>query len=431
MNTRADAATIIDKVLSQRKSLDSTLAVYLPKYPSSLDQALLQELSYGALRWYYRLDAIAKLLLHDSSKKVDPLVYAIILVGLYQLLYLRIPQHATLSETVEAARVVQKKWATGFVNATLRNFIRRQEEVLKQIEGDVVAQYSHPAWLIKLLQRSWLQKWPGILMANNEYPPMHLRVNEQKISSGEYLKKLEVVDIQAKLVSGFASAITLEKPCDVFKLPGFQDGLVSVQDLAAQYAASLLELKPGLRVLDACAAPGGKTAHILETEPELQELVAVDIEDERLKRVRDNLKRLQLSAKCICGDAAKPQNWWDGKKFDRILLDAPCSGTGVIRRHPDIKILRQPHDIKRNTARQLELLEALWPLLVEGGILVYATCSVLPEENFLVVKEFLQKYNDAKEKSIAMEEGVVVVHGRQLFPTANGGDGFYYAVITK
>ncbi|MEI8055668.1 MAG: hypothetical protein WCH10_06775 [bacterium] len=198
------------------------------------------------------------------------------------------------------------------------------------------------------------------------------------------------------------------------------NGFVSVQDIAAQYAANLLELKPKLRVLDACAAPGGKTAHILEAEPNLQELIAVDIEDARLKMVEANLNRLQLSAKFVCGDASKPQNWWDGKKFDRILLDAPCSGTGVIRRHPDIKILRKPQDIANNASRQLELLKALWPLLADDGLLVYATCSILPEENFLVVKNFMQQYNEAK-----------VVHDRQLFPTTNGGDGFYYAVITK
>jgi 16S rRNA (cytosine967-C5)-methyltransferase len=431
MNIQTDAAKIIDKVTSQKKFLDKVLSVYLAKHSSPLDRALLQELSYGTLRWYHKLDAIAKLLLHDNTKKVDALIYTLILIGLYQLLYLRIPRYAILSETVEATRWLKKSWAAAFVNAVLRNFIRKQEEIIKQIEDNDALQYSHPAWLIKLLQNSWPQNWQNILATNNEYPLMHLRVNLQKISRNDYLEKLEKMKINAKAVSGLIAAITLEKPCDVVKLPKFQNGFVSVQDLSSQYAADLLELKPGLRVLDACAAPGGKTAHILEAEPNLQELIAIDIEDARLEMVKANLNRLQLSAKFICNNASKPQNWWDGKKFDRILLDAPCSGTGVIRRHPDIKILRKPQDIVNNQARQFELLKALWPLLADDGLLVYATCSILPEENFLVVKNFLEQYNNAKEKPIAMDYGVKAIYGRQLFPTTCGSDGFYYAVITK
>ncbi|CAL7963173.1 Ribosomal RNA small subunit methyltransferase B [Gammaproteobacteria bacterium] len=432
MNTQTAAAKIIDKVTSQKKSLGEILNIYLAKQSSPLDRALLQELSYGTLRWYHKLDAITKLLLHNTTKKVDPLIYALILVGLYQLIYLRIPHYATLSETVEATRWLKKPWASALVNAILRNFIRKQKEILKQIEdSNNTTQYSHPAWLIKLLQKSWPQNWQEILAANNEYPPMHLRVNLQKISRNDYLEELKKAEIEAKAVPELTAAITLEKPCDVLKLPDFQNGFVSVQDIAAQYAINLLELKPKLRVLDACAAPGGKTAHILESEPNLQELVAVDIEDARLKTAKANLNRLQLSAKFVCGDAGKPQSWWDGKKFDRILLDAPCSGTGVIRRHPDIKILRKPQDIANNAARQLELLKALWPLLADGGLLVYATCSILPEENFLVIKNFLQQHNNAKEKPITMDCGTKVMYGRQLFPTTNGSDGFYYAVITK
>lgn len=431
MNTQTDAAKIIDKVIMQKKSLDSVLSIYLTKHQSLLDKALLQELSYGTLRWYYKLDAIAKLLLHNTTKKTDSLIYALILIGIYQLLYLRTPHYAILNETVKSTRQLQKSWAAAFVNAVLRNFIREQNAILKKIEGNIPAFYSHPTWLIKLLQKSWPQEWRDILSANNEYPPMHLRVNSQKVSRDDYLQKLEALDIKAKSVSGLVSAITLEKPCDVFKLPEFQNGFVSVQDLAAQYTATLLELKPGLRVLDACSAPGGKTAHILETEPKLQELIAIDIEDSRLKKVEENLTRLGLSAKFICDNASKPQNWWDGKKFDRILLDAPCSGTGVIRRHPDIKILRELQDITNYASRQLELLKALWPLLADGGLLVYATCSILPEENFLVIENFLKHCSDTKEKQIIINCGIEVMHGRQLFPTVNGNDGFYYAVITK
>ncbi|MEI8054763.1 MAG: transcription antitermination factor NusB [bacterium] len=227
MNTQTNATKIIDKVTSQKKSLDEILGIYLAKQSSPLDRALLQELGYGTLRWYHKLDAITKLLLHNTAKKVDPLIYALILIGLYQLIYLRIPHYAILSETVEATRWLKKPWASAFVNAILRNFIRKQEEILKQIESsNNTLQYSHPAWLIKLLQKSWPQNWQEILAANNEYPPMHLRVNLQKISRDDYLEELEKTEIKAKAVPELTAAITLEKPCDVLKLPNFQNGLV-------------------------------------------------------------------------------------------------------------------------------------------------------------------------------------------------------------
>jgi len=494
MNIRADAAAIVTQVVVQKKSLDDALPDYLKKYDEARDKALLQELSYGTLRWHHKLDAITKSLLTKTSKKTDALVHSLILVGLYQLLYLRIPHHATLFETVAATHTIKKLWAKGLVNAVLRNFIRGQEKILAQIENtpntnefagyfnhgshtlskmnlgvkpsserqdpvwkhngarftpsvneereergrqsinsfyEGYAKYSHPEWLIKLLQKSWPKNWEEILNANNDRPPLHLRVNLSKISRDDYLKKLESLNIHAKTHATSKTAITLEKPVDISALPDFYRGFVSVQDLAAQYAVDLLELKPGLRVLDACAAPGGKTAHILENTPDLQELVAVDLIDKRLEMIQNNLTRLQLSATLICGDATKPLKWWDGKKFDRILLDAPCSGTGVIRRHPDIKILRQEKDINNNAALQFKLLEALWPLLNNDGILVYATCSVLPQENQMVIEKFLLKYNNAQEKPITVSWGHKVTHGIQIFPETSGSDGFYYAKILK
>lgn len=430
-NIRAEAAIIITKVVTQKKSLDEILANYVTKFSSPLDQALLQELTYGTLRWYYKLDTIAKLLLHKIPKKNDTIIYVLILIGLYQLLHLRIPQYAILSETVEATRTIEKPWATKLVNATLRNFIRRKDEILSSTKNNIAIQYSHPQWFIHLLQQHWPNNWQDILIANNEHPPMHLRVNLQKITRDDYLKQLPITTFDNSNISATLSSITLKQPCNISQLPGFQNGLVSVQDLAAQYAANLLDLKPNLRVLDACAAPGGKTTHILETEPHLQELIALDISNKRLALIKDNLDRLQLSAKLICNDVINTQSWWDGKKFDRILLDAPCSGTGVIRRHPDIKILRQFQDIEKNAKYQLQLLEKLWPLLTENGLLVYATCSILPEENFLVIEKFLQKHQDAKEKNIIANWGIKVKHGRQLFPTNNSNDGFFYALITK
>lgn len=431
MNIRADAATIITTVILQKKSLDDVLPGLLPEYKMARDKGLLQELCYGTLRWYHRLDAITKTLLTQTSKKTDPLIYSLILVGLYQLIYLRIPPHAALSETVNATRIFQKPWAASLVNAVLRNFTRNQEKILAQLEANFVARYSHPEWFIKLLQKSMPKQWREVLEANNEYPPMHLRVNLQKNSRDAYLEKLTSANLNADKSPNTLTAITMEKPLDISMLPDFFQGSISVQDLAAQYAADLLELAPGLRVLDACAAPGGKTCHILEHTPALQELVAVDLTIKRLEMIRSNLTRLQLSATLVCGDAAKPDKWWDGKKFDRILLDAPCSGTGVIRRHPDIKILRRPEDIKSNATLQLKMLEALWPLLSDGGILVYATCSVLAQENQEVIEKFLRKYDNADEKSIAATWGYEVIHGRQIIPKNNDSDGFYYAKILK
>lgn len=414
MNIIAVATKVLIKVLNQKQSLERALALVLTQQPTALNDPYLLKLCYGTLRWYHKLDAIIKSLL-QRSKKLDPTIHILLLVGLYQLLYSRTPVYAILNNTVAAARVLQKNWATGFINAVLRKFTRGQEEILNQITD----KYSHPLWLINLIKSAWSQQWQDILIANNTHPPMHLRVNFQKISRNDYIKKLAALGLQTLPLPTLASAITLAKPCPIEQLPGYYEGLVSNQDLAAQYAAYLLELKPGLRVLDACAAPGGKTAHILETEPQLQ-IIALDVTAKRLKMVATTLKRLQLSAKLICADASKPQNWWDGKKFERILLDAPCSGTGVIRRHPDIKVLRQPDDIAKHTNKQLALLEALWPLLTNNGLLVYATCSILPAENFAVIKKFSQQHSNVKIQS-----------EKQLFPTINNTDGFYYAVLSK
>lgn len=428
MNTRSDAAKIIFQVITKKKSLDEVLRSCLATYKEQRDKSFIKELSYGTLRFYFKLDAIAKSLLSKDSKATNPLVYNLILVGLYQLLYLKTPEHAAIFETVEATVAIKKPKAKGFVNGVLRNFIRKKDKTIKKIDQDLSARYSHPIWLIKLLQKAW-DNWEEILTANNERAPLHLRVNLQKISRENYLKKLDALKIKATAPKNPTTTITLENPVDVAELPSFYDGEASIQDLSAQYVAELLELKPGLRVLDACAAPGGKTCHILETMPTLKELVAIDSFVDRIKMIKDNLKRLDLSATVICDDATKPDNWWNGKKFDRILIDAPCSGTGVIRRHPDIKVLRKPQDIEANVKLQLQLLESLWPLLAKDGILVYATCSVLPTENNSVIKKFLEKQKNAQEKTITAEWGKKVGHGKQIFPSANGGDGFYYVTL--
>lgn len=431
MNTRAIAAKIIYKVIAQQKSLDQVLPEYCDSKIAERDRALIQELCYGTLRWYPQLDFFARTLLQKDTKKLDSLVHALLLIGLYQLIYLRIPDHAAIAETVSAARILKKNWATTVVNAILREFLRQKESLMQTNADNLAVKYAHPEWLIQMLQTAWPKDWQMILENNNAYPPMHLRVNLRDTSRDAYLQKLTAAKLAATVCQVNKSGITLATPTDVTKLPGFNKGLVSVQDLAAQLAAELLELKPGQWVLDACAAPGGKTAHILETEPKLAELVALDISEERLVKVSANLQRLNLHAKLVGGDMLNPMAWWDGKPFTRILLDAPCSATGVIRRHPDIKILRQAADIEQLAIKQLAMLEAAWQLLAADGILLYATCSILPQENSAVIAHFLAKHRDAHEISIDISWGSKTAHGRQIFPLANGPDGFYYAKIQK
>lgn len=443
MNSRAIAAKIIYQVIFQKQSLDVVIPEYVAQLNASAhasDRAFIQELCYGTLRWHQRLGRLTRVLLHNSSKKCDDLIYTLLLVGLYQLLYLQVPEYAAINETVTAARALKKNWATAFLNGVLRNFLRTKNKVLEEFDQekneDLVAKYSHPLWLINALKKVWPDRWGAILDANNERPPMCLRVNLQVCSRDEYLRKFQPdseILKDAKSVSVAPAAIILDKPCDVLSLPSFLQGTVSVQDLAAQFAPELLELAPGQRVLDACAAPGGKTAHILETEPNLAEVVALDVNTTRMALITENLVRLNMQKKAvvICGDASQTKEWWGGKKFDRILLDAPCSATGVIRRHPDIKILRAEKDIENLAAKQLQLLNALWPLLNEGGLLVYATCSVLPQENFAVIAKFLQAQNDAHEKIIDANWGVAVKYGRQIFPEKDGSDGFYYVKLFK
>lgn len=449
INIRAFAAKTIDEVIFAKKSLDlnqSSKGIF-QFVPEDRDLALLHEISFGTIRWFYQLDTLAKLLLPKPLKTNEHLVYALILVGLYQLLYLRVPEYAAISETVNAAKVLHKSWAAALINAVLRNFLRNKEKLLGKIANNLVAKYSHPIWLIKKLQKSWPNNWQEILDANNAHPPMHLRVNLQKISRDGYVKLLQEKNIAVNMqnFASLPSAITLMNPIDVNELPKFNEGFVSIQDLASQLAANLLELKPDLNVLDACAAPGGKLCHILETmgvcNMPLQQIVAVEIDANRLHRIQENLDRLNLNSEKIilknydvidyCRGAVIAPNNIIAPIFDRILLDAPCSATGVIRRHPDIKLLRQETDISRLAIIQLEILEAVWPLLKVGGILLYATCSILPDENNEVIKKFLEKNRDATEKKIAFEHGIAVEYGRQILPGQDGMDGFYYAKLIK
>ncbi len=428
VNVRAKAAIVISDILSKGRSLSDTLPDELNKLKDPRDRALLQAMTFGVCRWYFRLDAIAKKLLAKPLKEKDQDVYALILVGLYQLMDMRIPEYAAVTETVAAANVLKKRWAKNLVNAVLRQY---QREAATRTENfSDVALYSHPDWFIEKTKKDYPDGWQKILEENNQHPPFSLRVNLKKNSREEYCKKLMEKKINAKLIPDVGTGIILENPVDVQMLPGFAAGDVSVQDGAAQLTADLLLLEPSQRVLDACAAPGGKTTHILESQSDI-ECVAVDKDPKRVQSIHENLSRLQLSATCLTADAAHPTDWWDGKLFDRILLDAPCSASGVIRRHPDIKLLRRATDIPDLAQTQLNLLNALWPLLKENGILLYVTCSIFSEENSSVLKQFLANHKDAREEKIEAIWGQNCEIGKQILPGNQNRDGFYFARLRK
>lgn len=428
-NPRVIAAKTLAEIIGNKKSLTPTLEKHLPKAIS--DHALIKVLCFGALRFYFQIIAIIEKLVEKPLKTKDIDIQMLLLLGLYQIIHMRIPEHAAVSETVNAARELKKPWATKLLNACLRKFLREQAALLAELEEIPSAHYAHPNWLITQIQNAWPNQWQAILGANNQQPPLCLRINQQKISRSEYLKILLQHEIAANPAPFTKNGLVIQSPRNITDLPGFHEGFFSVQDSAAQLSAELLELKPGQRILDACAAPGGKTAHILETESLIAELVAIDLDEKRLSKISDNLSRLGLHAKLIAADAAIVATWWDGNLFDRILLDAPCSSTGVIRRHPDIKVLRQPNDIQQYAQQQIHLLKSLWPLLKPGGFLLYATCSIMPEENTYIINRFLSETKDAKEKIISAGWGTKQSVGRQILPETMGMDGFYYACINK
>ncbi len=429
MEVRTAAALALDEVIRQGHSLTSLLPRWQEQV-SAQDRPLLQELCYGVLRWYTRLDALAAQLLQKPFKAKDTDVHALILLGLYQLIYLRVPDHAAVSATVAATAALKKPWARGLVNAVLRNFQRQSEALLIALDDDPVSRWAHPHWLIEKLRAAYPEQWQSILEANNQHPPLVLRINHAKMTRDNYRQRLLALGIESEPTPHSEDGLILARPVDVESLPGFADGEVSVQDSAAQLAAELLNAQPGEHILDACAAPGGKTAHVLERQPSVT-MVALDQDGGRLQRLHENLQRLQLTATVITGDAADPDQWWDGRLFDRIMLDAPCSATGVIRRHPDIKLLRRSDDILQLAELQGRILKALWPLLKPGGQLLYITCSVLPQENVRQLQRFCREQSDAQEQPIVASWGQAQTIGRQILPGQAEMDGFYYACLQK
>lgn len=425
-NIQLAASQIVQQVLTEGRNLNQVLEESLRRKAvwTPAQRAALQDLSYGTLRYYGQLRTLLGLLLHKPM--LDQRIYHVLLVALYQLQYSKAAQHAVVDHAVRSAQMLNAK-VSGLVNAILRNFLRGRDSLLEQAAQHAEGKYSYPQWWIDELQAQYGERSVAILTAGNLHPPMTLRVNQRRGATADYLALLSQQDgeqqnFPARLIE--PDALQLDKPVPVDRLPGFFAGLVSVQDAGAQYAARLLDVHDNMRVLDACAAPGGKTAHILECAQ--VEMVAVDKDEKRLQRVAENLQRLELSAQLLVGDAAEPDKWWDGRAFDRILADVPCSASGVVRRHPDIKWLRRRTDIAGFAAQQLDILRGLWPLLAPEGKLLYATCSVFRQENEQVIAAFLAQQPEARRLPIALPEN----GNGQILPD-DQHDGFFYALLQK
>lgn len=427
-----EAARAVTAVASVGQSADGALSVF----QESPNRAAVRAIALGTLRWYLRLaPALDRLL--DRPGKVAPEIRALMIAAAHQIEYSRNAPEVTVHLAVEAARLLGRPTATGLVNAVLRRFVTERAGLLASVDKYLAGRTAHPAWFVDELVRAWPEQAEMILDAGNAHPPLILRVDLTRTSVPQYLALLNGVAAPARALGWAASAIQLERPLAVSALPGFAAGLVSVQDAGAQLAAEILDARPGMRVLDACAAPGGKTGHILEHTPDLGELVALDVDAARSERIRENLERLSRQAKLVVADIRTPEAFWDGRPFDRILVDAPCSSTGVIRRHPDIKLLRRHEDIANMARVQLEILHACFGMLTENGRLLYCTCSVLPAENEEVVGRFLKSEPRAQAGPMPpmakLPPGAQArVVGVQLLPGAQAGtDGFYYACLEK
>lgn len=426
--SRALAARAVAAVLGAGVTVDAAFGSLELQNLAAADRSQVKALAFGALRWHHRHRRLLGLLLDRPLPGRDRLLEALLSVGLFQLLDARQPEYAAVSSTVAATRLLGRPRLAGLVNACLRRLLRERESLLAEALADEEARYSHPAWLIGRLRQDWPGDWQRILEAAQEPPPLWLRVNQARLAPQDCLARLQAAGIAA-VPGPVPGALRLEHALPVADIPGFAAGELSVQDAASQLAAALLGASPGMRVLDACAAPGGKAAHLLESAA--PELVALDRDADRLGRVRDNLARLGLCAQVIAGDAAQPAAWWDGRGFERILVDAPCSASGIIRRQPDIKLHRRGSDIAGLAAGQQRILTALWPLLVPGGRLLYATCSILRAENEAVLAAFLAAHDDARALALPDAYGHVAGAGRQRLPGEGGMDGFFYGLLEK
>jgi len=428
-DTRALAAQVLADVALRGASLREHLQPAQSKLVDARDRAFLTALCNEGARWWLRFDKALDGLLQQPLRKREPALHALLVLGLVQLEVLHLPPHAAVAATVEATRSLQRGGFSKLVNAVLRRWLREREGLNAILDREQSTRFAHPRWLVEALEHDWPDHVDDILAKNNQPSPPMLRVNPRRATREAAVLELAEAGILAKSHAWLRDALQIDGHADIARLPGFAKGHFSVQDGAAQCAADLMDLHEGMRVLDACAAPGGKACHMLE-HAEL-ELLALEREPARASSIRSNLERLHLACELRNGDAGNPGAWWDRKPFDRILLDAPCSATGVIRRHPDIKLHRRASDIPQLAREQARLLEALWPLLARHGLLVYATCSVLHEENERVAAGFLDAHPDAQPERCDLPVGRAVGAGWQILPGEGGLDGMYYAVIAK
>src|SRR5580658_10519183 len=433
-SARSLAAYAVARILREGVTLDAALEDALAAANPQLAPSV-RSLSYGAVRGFYRHEAILAKLLSTPVRSLDFLVRALLSVALYELEDERTPEYAVVDAAVQTAKATDAVRAAGLINAVLRRYLRERKTLDADIARNPASRHASPVWLADRLRADWPVRWTQLLAAGDVQAPMWLRVNGRRTTTGDYLAKLREAGIGARVEERVPQSLLLDAPCDVQDLPGFAQGMVSVQDLGAQCAAFPLGLAAGQRVLDACAAPGGKTALIAEREPQLSKLVAVDIDPQRLGRVQENLSRGQLRAELISGDAAHSATWWDGVAFDRILLDAPCSALGVIRRHPDIRLRKSPSDIDKLPQLQTRLLNSAWTMLAPGGRLVYVTCTVTRSENRDLLGAFLRSTPDASVLPAESWEGwpnfgEADEYGRQILPGEAGADGFYYDALT-
>jgi 16S rRNA (cytosine967-C5)-methyltransferase len=432
---RLPAARVVAAVAARGANLDAALIAACAAADAEA-ASTIRSLAYGAVRGFFRHEALLSALRDQSARRLDPLIRALLSVAFYEIEDRRSPEYAIVDAAVEVARAAALDRSAGFVNAVLRRYLRERSTIDARIARDPAQRHAMPAWLAARLRADWPDRWESILAALDVQAPMWLRVDARRTTAPRYLASLHESGLGGRTEPRVPYAIEITPPCDVLRLPGFGDGLASVQDLGAQCVAFPLDLRPGLRVLDACAAPGGKTALIAEREPGLARLVALDVDPKRLERVRENLRRGALAAEVVCGDAGEPAGWWDGEPFDRILLDAPCSALGVIRRHPDIRMRKSPIDLQKLPMLQARLLSALWPLLAPGGRLIYATCTLTKAENHDVVAAFAGSLDDGEVVDPADWSGwpgvgVRGAYGVQILPGEAGADGFYYAALSK
>ncbi|MDH5218552.1 MAG: 16S rRNA (cytosine(967)-C(5))-methyltransferase RsmB [Gammaproteobacteria bacterium] len=429
-NPRAVAAKILQQIIFDGRSLSSLIPQQLSCIDESKDKALAQAIVFGVMRWFETLDFITVGLLKSPLKEKDKDILVLMLMGIYQLRDMRVPEYAAISETVKLVPKKKRIWAKGLLNAVLRQYQRNKKEIEETVADDLEAKTSHPGWLLERLQTDWPDKWSDIIDANNSQGTMTLRVNVHKNTRNEYLALLSEKGVEAEPTRFSDYGIVLTSAVDVNMLPGFDKGLVSVQDEAAQLAAQLLAPQKGDLILDACSAPGGKTAALLEREPGAR-VTALDVSPQRLEQVEQTLRRLSLKAETRAADAKSLADIFPAAHFDRILLDVPCSATGVIRRNPDVKFHRTSDDIVAVVETQKEILDAAWKVLKPGGVLLYATCSIIRDENDKQIAKFIQQNSDAQEITISADWGIAVNAGRQIIPGQNGMDGFYYALLCK